>query len=186
MPVGNVISLTPTYPGLPGRFDWNRAKPPQPAQESPSTDSDDPAPVRKRSRCSRSDARRENSGMSLWKPVVLTISCLNICALGGLVYSAPWKPKAEQEQTAEPSVRNQVQRKLLIPLEASITTDGKVSTRYPRDFLSSVPAAVRRSLLDSLREDASDEGAGSPASRESSVSRESIEHGQGANTTASS
>jgi hypothetical protein len=191
MTVGNVISLTPTHPGLPGRFDWSGARLPVNAQDSSSTDSDEPEPGSKKGRCSRSSTRRETSGASMWKPVVLTIACLNIIALGGLVYSAPWTPKAEQEQTSSPSMRHQVQRKLLIPLEASVTTDGKVLTRYPRDFLSSVPPVVRRSLLDSLREDASDEarrtadpsehprqGAGTAAPRASNVSRESIEYGR--------
>lgn len=188
MTVGNVICLTPMHPGLPGQYEWSRAEywsrakspvsAPGSSSSSSSTDSDGQEPGGKRGRCSRSGARREASGTSMWRPVVLTIACLNILALGGLVYSAPWKPRAEQEQTSGPSVRHQVQGKLLIPLEASITTDGEVATRYPREFLSSVPAVVRRSLLDSLREDASDEGAGSPAPPASNVSRESIEYGR--------
>mmetsp|Transcript_66706 Transcript_66706/g.186153 ORF Transcript_66706/g.186153 Transcript_66706/m.186153 type:complete len:203 (-) Transcript_66706:125-733(-) len=202
MTVGNVISLTPPHPGLPGQFDWRRAKMPVSAQDSSSTDSDsdDPEPGRESSkaRCSRPCSRSETtSGTSLWKPVVLIIASLNIVALGGLVYSAPWKPKAEQDQTSVPMMRQQAQRKLLIPLEASVTADGTVSTRYPRGFLASVPAAVKRSLLDSLRGDAFNEarrateasghprqGAGSlvmrnsnasMASRGSNVTRESIE-----------
>lgn len=184
---GNVISLTPPHPGMPGKYDYKRAKSaqlPANAQDScTDVDGPEPEPGRKKGRCPRPCSRREsseNSGTSMWKPVMLIIASLNIVALGGLVYSAPWKPMAEQKQTSVPSVRQQVQRKLLIPLEASITRDGKVSATYPRDFLSSAPADVRRSLLDSLREGAADDadraaassgharqGAGSPESPES-------------------
>jgi len=190
-PVGNVISLTPTYPGLPPQFDWKRAKQPVGAEDS-STD-EDQEPNRKKGRCSRSGAGGETPGASMWKPIVLMIACLNVVALGGLVYSAPWRPKVEHERTSGPHLRHQVQRKLMIPLEASVTTDGRVSTRYPRDFLASVPAAVRRSLLDSLRQEVYSEagrtaepsgherqGAGSLASRGSNAT---MAH-QGASRTA--
>jgi len=197
MAVGNVISLTPAYPGLPPQFDWKRARVPTSAEDAAFSDPDGQEPSRKGARCSRRGARGETPGASMWKPVVVLISCMNIIALGGLVYSAPWKPKAEHGQTSGPRLRHQGQRELLIPLEASVTADGTVSTRYPRGFLASVPAAVKRSLLDSLRGDAFNEarrateasghprqGAGSlvmrnsnasMASRGSNVTRESIE-----------
>merc|ERR1712083_204105 len=100
-----------------------------------------------------SGVRRATTGMSLYKPVFLTIVCLNVVALGGLLYSAPWRPKTEQ---ASARSRHQIEGRLLIPVEAKITTDGKVSTRYQQQFLSSASAAIRRKLIDSLAKSSRD------------------------------
>jgi len=137
---------------------WAKAKQAAKVQESADTDSTSSdeeeaaeAVVRER-RPSRSAVRRKTSsgGDSLWKPVFITIACLNISALAGLLYSAPWRPGAPKVEHVSIPSAHQVEHKLLIPVEAAITEDGKV--RYPRKFLSGAPAAIRRKLIDSLKE----------------------------------
>jgi hypothetical protein len=83
------------------------------------------------------------SGTSLWKPVFLTIACLNILAVGGLLYSAPWTHKAEEAELQANLEKQAIARKLLLPEKVTA-----------KQFLANAPAALRKKLLKELEDDA--------------------------------